>query len=88
PVAEPAARIFSSVMGTEVRAHQDDAIFPTHSSLSVKAPDVVKTKFYVPIFEYAERFCNILKIFQNGLVSMYILYILVTLVLLLLWGIA
>lgn len=85
---EPASRIFGSVMGTTARRHKDDQYFPSHASLSVKAPDVVRLKVYAPLFEFIERGCNSLKIIQNGLVNMYILYILITLVVLLIWGIA
>jgi formate hydrogenlyase subunit 3/multisubunit Na+/H+ antiporter MnhD subunit len=86
--AEPGTRIFSAVMGTSVKFKKDDRYFPSHASLSVKTPDVVRGKLYAPLFELIERGCNSLKILQNGLVNMYILYILITLVLLLVWGVA
>ncbi|MCR5563798.1 MAG: hypothetical protein K6F46_10640 [Desulfovibrio sp.] len=85
---EPAARLFASVMGTTMRRHEDAAYFPGHDSLSVKAPDVVQTKFYTPVFEWMRRLCNSLKIIQNGAVNIYVLYILITLVVLLVWGMA
>jgi len=85
--AEPAARIFGAVMGTSVKRHRDDSYFPARSSLAVQTPDIVRSRLYSPLFEFIERGCNALKIIQNGLVNMYILYILVTLVALLFWGI-
>ena len=85
---EPAARIFGHVMGTTVKSKKPEGFFPVPVSLDVDAPDVVRSRFYTPIFQFAERGCNALKILQNGRVNMYILYILVTLVALLIWGIA
>ena len=85
---EPAARIFGHVMGTTVKSKKPEGFFPAPVSLDVDAPDVVRSRFYTPIFQFAERGCNALKILQNGRVNMYILYILVTLVALLIWGIA
>lgn len=85
---EPAARIFGPVMGTKAEPHLDDTYFPQRSRFSVHAPDVVRSRFYAPLFEYIQRGCNVLKDFQNGIVNTYILYILVTLVALLIWGVA
>ncbi len=85
---EPASRIFGHVMGTTVKVTKTDGLFPDPASLDVDAPDVVRGKFYAPLFQLMERACNALKILQNGLVNMYILYILITLVALLIWGIA
>ena len=75
-------------MGTTVKTKKPEGFFPAPVSLDVDAPDVVRSRFYTPIFQFAERGCNALKILQNGRVNMYILYILVTLVALLIWGIA
>ena len=85
---EPAERIFGPVMGTKTDAGIDDAVFPVSAHIEVSATDVVSSRFYVPLFEYAEQACNTLKIIQNGSINLYILYILVTLVALLFWGIA
>ena len=85
---EPATRLFGTVMGTEVKTEKPEGFFPARATLDVDAPDVVRGRFYTPLFQLAERACNALKILQSGLVNMYILYILVTLVALLIWGIA
>lgn len=85
---EPAARIFGHVMGTTVVSSMPKGLFPARSQFAVEAPDVVRSRFYAPLFQLIERACNTLKLLQNGLVNMYILYILVTLVALLIWGIA
>ena len=85
---EPAARIFGPVMGTKVRSVKGEGLFPARAALGVEAPDVVRSKGYTPLFQLMERACNALKIVQNGMVNIYILYILITLVALLIWGVA
>ena len=85
---EPVTRIFGKVMGTTVTTTAPKGLFPSPTTLDVDAPDVVRGTCYAPLFQLLERGCNALKILQNGLVNMYILYILVALVALLIWGIA
>ena len=85
---EPAARIFGPVIGTETKAQIDQSYFPKKSSFAVSAPDVVRGKFYTPLFERIVDACNLLKCFQSGVVNTYILYIIITLVALLVWGVA
>jgi len=85
---EPAARIFGPVIGTETKERIDQSYFPHKSSFGVSAPDVVRGKFYTPLFEKILEGCNRLKCFQSGVVNIYILYIIVTLVALLVWGVA
>jgi formate hydrogenlyase subunit 3/multisubunit Na+/H+ antiporter MnhD subunit len=85
---EPAERIFGPLMGTKTDAVIDSAVFPADAHIEVSTADVVSSRFYAPLFEYAEKACNTLKIIQNGSINLYILYILVTLVALLFWGIA
>ena len=85
---EPAARIFGPVIGTETKARIDKSYFPQSSTFNVSAPDVVRGKFYTPLFEKILEGCNHLKWFQSGVVNTYILYIIITLVALLVWGVA
>ncbi len=85
---EPAARILGPVIGTETKAQIDQGYFPKKSSFAVSAPDVVRGKFYNPLFEKIVDGCNHLKCFQSGVVNTYILYIIITLVALLVWGVA
>ena len=85
---EPAARIFGPVIGTETKEQLDQSYFPQKSTFGVSAPDVVRGKFYTPLFEAVLNGFNHLKVFQSGVVNTYILYILVTLVALLVWGVA
>ena len=49
---------------------------------------MVRGKFYTPLFEKILDACNTLKVFQSGIVNTYILYIIITLMALLLWGVA
>ncbi|MCR5813461.1 MAG: hypothetical protein K6G15_03065 [Desulfovibrio sp.] len=84
--SEPLARILGPLMGQNVSQSQDKAIFPQSGQLLVKAPDRLRRKVYGPLFSGIETLCNALKIFQHGKIHLYILYILVTVVGLLIWG--
>lgn len=83
---EPLGRLFGSIMGLKIAEKQGEGLFPGKASLTISAPDRVRTSLFTPLFEAIERLCNALKIVQHGKIYLYILYILVTLVALLIWG--
>ena len=84
--SEPLGRLFGSVMGLKITEKGGGGLFPGKASLTIAAPDRVRTSLFTPLFEAVERLCNALKIVQHGKIYLYILYILVTLVALLIWG--
>lgn len=84
--SEPLGRLFGSVMGLKITEKGGEGLFPGKASLTIAAPDRVRTSLFTPLFEAIERLCNALKIVQHGKIYLYILYILVTLVALLIWG--
>lgn len=84
--AQPTARVFGAAMGLKVRLGMDKKYFPTRASLEISAPDRMRTALFAPLFEAVVRACDALKIIQHGRVHLYILYMLVTLVALLVWG--
>ena len=83
---EPLARILGPMMGQKVSESLDQGPFPKTGQLIVKAPDRLRRKVYGPLFAGIENVCNALKILQHGKIHLYILYILVTVVGLLIWG--
>ncbi len=83
--SEPTARVFAPAMGLKVRRHMDEGLFPARGSLEVTAPDRLRTGLFTPLFEGTRRICDALKILQHGRIHLYILYMLGTLVLLLVW---
>lgn len=84
--SEPTARFFGPVMGLKVRHHMDEGYFPARAALHISAPDRLRTRVFTPLFEAVTRFCDALKIIQHGRVHLYILYMLLTVVVLLVWA--
>ena len=83
---EPLARLLGPLMGLKVSQSQDKGLFPRSAQLLVKAPERLRRAVYGPLFAGIESVCNALKIFQHGKIHLYILYILVTVIGLLIWG--
>ncbi len=84
--SEPLARIFGPVMGLTLRGEPVRGIFPGLASLGLSAPDRIRNHVFTPLFEGIEKVCNACKIIQHGKIHLYIVYILVTVVGLLVWG--
>lgn len=84
--SEPTAKVFAPAMGLKVRQRMDEGFFPRRGSLEVSAPDRLRAEVFTPLFELVRRACDALKILQHGRIHLYILYMLSTLVLLLIWG--
>lgn len=84
--SEPLWRVFAPLIGVKIHEERPGGIFPGPASLGISAPDRVRNKFFVPLFEGFARLANACKIIQHGRIHLYILYILATLITLLLWG--
>ncbi len=84
--SEPTAKVFAPAMGLKVRRYMDEGLFPARAVLEVNAPDRLRTDLFTPLFEGIRRICDALKILQHGRIHLYILYMLGTLLLLLVWG--
>ncbi len=84
--SEPLAKLFGPAMGLRIHTRRDDSHFPAHGDFAISAPDRLRTGLFTPLFEGIERVCNALKIVQHGRIHLYILYILATVVILLVWG--
>ncbi|MEG2172655.1 MAG: proton-conducting transporter membrane subunit [Desulfovibrionaceae bacterium] len=84
--SEPTAKLLAASMGLKTRYSMDKNFFPTRASLSVTASDRVLDHVLSPAFEGIARVCNALKIFQHGRIHLYILYMLLTVIALLIWG--
>lgn len=84
--SEPTAKLLAASMGLKTRTTMDKGFFPARASLSVTASDRVLDHVLSPLFEGIARVCDALKIFQHGRIHLYILYMLVTVVVLLVWG--
>lgn len=61
-------------------------LFPKRSSFKSVVPDVVLDKLVVPVFKLAGHYLPMVRVFQKGQVHLYVLYILVTVIVLLIIG--
>ncbi len=86
--SEPISNIFGSGMGLSARQGMDKGYFPAKGRLELTALDRLKELFFTPLFEAVRRACDAAKVIQHGRIHLYILYILVTAVLLLFWGLS
>lgn len=84
--SEPTAKLLAAGMGLKTRYSIDKGYFPARASLSVTASDRVLSQVFSPVFEAIARLCDALKIVQHGRIHLYILYMLATVVILLVWG--
>lgn len=83
---QPLAAIFGSIMGLVRRGEAVYGFFPKGGSLGLSAPDRFRAQVFTPLFEGIERICNACKIIQHGKINIYILYIIVIVICLFIWG--
>ncbi|MDO5483276.1 MAG: proton-conducting transporter membrane subunit [Desulfovibrionaceae bacterium] len=84
--SEPLACVFAPIMGLKKNTQPVSGLFARRASLQLSAPDRLRSGLFSPLFDLVLRICNACKIIQHGKIHLYILYILVTLVGLLFWG--
>jgi hydrogenase-4 component B len=85
---EPLTRLFALVVGLSRSHEQRDEFFPSRMTCEVRLSGGLLRDVFAPFFEGARRVCDCLKLMQHGHMRIYILYILVTLAGLLLWGLS
>jgi len=78
-----------SMFGKILRGQSDvsglSSYFPGASAYHSKTPDVFDRYFYHPLFSWTDKQMHHFRRFQHGRVQLYILYIVITLVVLLIW---
>ena len=83
---EPLTGMFAAGMGITRRHAQWGDIFPSRMLCEFHISGGLLRSVFAPAFEGARRVCNRLKIMQHGYIHIYILYILIVIVGLLVWG--
>lgn len=83
--AQPLADFFSAVLQTRKRLSAPRGLFPLEASLETEIPDIALERGYQPLFRGVSWILSWLSWIQHGRVSVYILYIAVTMVALLVW---
>lgn len=85
--AEPLANVFASILRTRRGHVRPDGIFPTGASFSTETKDLFGDNIYEPFFERTAGVLAWFRRAQHGRVQLYVLYITLTLIALLVFGI-
>lgn len=83
--SRPAAYLMRTFLRQKAEQPQFTEYFPIKAKASLATPDWIETRGFAPLFRFVARVADRCKVFQHGQVNGYILYILVTLVVLLAW---
>lgn len=83
--ASPITKMFRGVLRTKQHAHAPEGIFPESASLETHTSDVFQELLFRPIFAGVRKTLEVFRWVQHGNVHLYVLYILITLLVLLFW---
>jgi len=83
---EPLTRLFAAVVGVTRYREQLGAIFPSRMLCELRLSSGLLGAVFAPFFEGVRQACDSLKVIQHGHSHIYILYILVVIAGLLVWG--
>lgn len=84
--AQPVVALFFSTLRTQRRFRIDPGYFPAAAELATATADLFHERLYAPLFSLSGRWLSRLKWIQAGRVQLYVLYIVLTLLALLAWG--
>ena len=79
-------RLFAWALWPQRDAPRITALFPAPTALANALPDPVLDRVVLPLFRAADGWLPWLRLFQQGQTQVYILYFLIIILLLLLWG--
>lgn len=83
--AEPLTTLFAAVLQPHVRLRRPAGLFPRAALLETDTPDRCSAALYAPLFAAAARGLGMLRWLQHGRVQLYVLYLVLTLMVLLVW---
>jgi formate hydrogenlyase subunit 3/multisubunit Na+/H+ antiporter MnhD subunit len=84
--AQPLVSLFQKILRTRRRAVLPEGFFPAAASLSTETPDALREVVYAPVFSGAAWGLGRFRWLQHGRVQLYVLYIMATLFVLMVWG--
>ncbi len=82
---QPFMEFFRLLVSTRTVVEKAEGLFPQKASFVVETPDTFKQKLYEPIFTRTLAGLEKLKWLQHGRIQLYILYIVLTLLVLFVW---
>ncbi|HQU33032.1 MAG TPA: proton-conducting transporter membrane subunit [Thermoanaerobaculaceae bacterium] len=83
--AQPLVDLFQPVLRTEATATLPSGAFPGHASFASATPDPAERRLYRPLFAGVAALFGRLRWVQQGRIQLYLLYLVATLLILLLW---
>ena len=83
--AEMLVGLFGWALRPRVRRPGEMGLFPQKTGFHSELPDTVLDKAVLPAFRLGARFSAWFRVFQQGSIQTYLLYIFLTLLALLLW---
>jgi hydrogenase-4 component B len=79
-------RVFRWIVVPTEHDPKINGLFPRKSAFKSVVPDVVLDRLVVPVFKLAGHYLPMVRVFQRGQVHLYVLYVLVTVIVLLIIG--
>ncbi len=83
--SQPISSFFCAVLGLKINLKAPRGLFPADSKLAVNVGDFIRGWLFEPVFSWVERMAHRLLVLQQGRVQVYVLYIVITLMILLVW---
>jgi hydrogenase-4 component B len=83
--AQPLTALFRPVLRTRTRLTPPVGLFPARGALVTETPDTFREGLFRPAFAGMERALGRLRLLQHGRIQLYVLYVVVTLVVLMVW---
>ena len=86
--AQPLTQGAQALLGTKVSIEPLQGVFPRAAAHRSQTPDLAQERMFVPLFQGAANVLGRLRWLQQGRVHFYVLYIVVTLMVLLAWALS
>ncbi len=83
--AQPLLRVFQVALRVRGQGSVSTALFPAAASLETHTPDVAREKLFHPLYQGLTDLVARVRALQQGRVQVYVLYIVITISVLLLW---
>ena len=84
--AQPLTDLFFGVLRTRKQLRRPDGYFPDKASIETETLDVGQTRVFVPLFETVSRVLTPMLRMQHGRTQIYVLYLVLTLLVVLAWN--
>jgi formate hydrogenlyase subunit 3/multisubunit Na+/H+ antiporter MnhD subunit len=84
--AQPITDLFEFFLRTKKKMTMSDSYFPANANFATHTADVSREGIYNPIFKAIDNFFQRMRVVQEGRIHIYVLYVVVTLLILLFWN--